>query len=276
MVLPTDFIFSQHSLQDYIDCKRRFRYRYIQGLPWPAVESEPVAEHERRMHMGATLHRMIQQHILGIPAERLDEMTTDSDLSRWWRNYIAHTPADFDGRRIPEAALSTSINEHRLYAKYDLLVVPPDGKLTIVDWKTSARPPDRSWLYERMQTRVYRFVLVRAGSQYIQGSAVDPEKVEMIYWYTEHPDQAMRFAYNRDSYLEDETILEEIISTIRESKPDEFPLTDDLNRCRFCQYRSLCERGDVAGSLSEWDSDLEQEDDFETIFDFEQIAEIEF
>ena len=45
-------------------------------------------------------------------------------------------------------------------------------------------------------------------------------------------------------------------------------------RCRFCTYRSLCERG-RAGPLDLLDIEDELEDeDFE--LDFDQIAEIEF
>ena len=46
--LPGSFIFSQSSLQYYFDCPRRFQLRYIEHLAWPAVETEPVLENERR------------------------------------------------------------------------------------------------------------------------------------------------------------------------------------------------------------------------------------
>ena len=59
--------------------------------------------------------------------------------------------------------------------------------------------------------------------------------------------------------------------------PTSFPLTDDERRCRFCSYRSLCDRGG-AGRLEDFDLDeYEDEDEAEAIMlDFDQIAEIEF
>ena len=40
--LPDDFHFSQGSLQDYVDCQRRFQLRYLMKLAWPAVDAEPA------------------------------------------------------------------------------------------------------------------------------------------------------------------------------------------------------------------------------------------
>jgi len=61
---------------------------------------------------------------------------------------------------------------------------------------------------------------------------------------------------------------------------DDFPLTDDAMRCRFCPYRSLCGRGVGAGDMHA-DDDVagaseEAATDWAASFDFEQIAEVEF
>ena len=50
MTLPPTFQFSQNSLQDYVDCPRRFQLRYLLRQPWPAVESEPLSEYEHKDH----------------------------------------------------------------------------------------------------------------------------------------------------------------------------------------------------------------------------------
>ena len=59
---------SQSSLQDYNDCPRRFELRYIQHLAYPAVESEPALENEKHQQEGEYFHRLVQQHMIGIPA----------------------------------------------------------------------------------------------------------------------------------------------------------------------------------------------------------------
>ena len=88
--LPASFKFSQSSLQDYFDCPRRFQLRYIEHLAWPAVETEPVLENERRQQEGNFFHRMLQQHLLGLPVEKLTRLANSPDLSRWWENYLAY------------------------------------------------------------------------------------------------------------------------------------------------------------------------------------------
>jgi hypothetical protein len=47
MILPGDFQFSQASLQDYVDCPKRFPLCYLMKLSWPAIQAEPVSEHEQ-------------------------------------------------------------------------------------------------------------------------------------------------------------------------------------------------------------------------------------
>ena len=85
--LPTPFTFSQSSLQDYADCPRRFQLRYMDQLSWPAVDSEPVVENERRQIEGQLFHRLVQQYLLGVPFENLSPMANTPNLERWWNNF---------------------------------------------------------------------------------------------------------------------------------------------------------------------------------------------
>jgi len=54
----------------------------------------------------------------------------------------------------------------------------------------------------------------------------------------------------------------------------EFPLTEDEKMCRFCVYRSYCNRGAQAGQMDEAEAEMESEAAFD--INFEQISEIEF
>ena len=159
MTLPTDFQFSQGSLQDYVDCPRRFQLRYLLRLQWPAIEAEPPLENERHLQQGAAFHRLVHQHILGVPLEKLSPPVADPDLRRWWHNYstadLALSPS-----RYPEIVLSAPMGAYRLVAKYDLVTVDPGRGASILDWKTSRKRPKRKWLAERLQTKVYPYLLV--------------------------------------------------------------------------------------------------------------------
>src|SRR3990172_3561891 len=86
--IPAQFTFSQTSLQDYADCSRRFQLRYLDKLTYPAAESEPALENERHQQEGQYFHRLAQQYLLGIPAEKLARLANTPNLQRWWENFI--------------------------------------------------------------------------------------------------------------------------------------------------------------------------------------------
>lgn len=276
MTLPTDFQFSQGSLQDYVDCPRRFQLRYIQRLAWPAVEAEPPLENERHLQQGAAFHRLIHQHVLGLSPEHLSSTMTGEDLSRWWHNYLVGGPTDLPTSRHPEVVLSAPLSGHRLVAKYDLISVEPRQRAVIVDWKTSQKRSKRRWLAKRLQTRVYPYLLVRAGFHLNAGQPLQPEQIEMVYWFADFPDDLERFPYNATQYDADGEYLASLIEKIKGLEDDDFPLTTHEERCRYCLYRSLCQRGVRAGPFDEAEDESEWDGDFEIALDLEQIAEIEY
>ena len=289
MPLPPNFIFNQASLQDAVECRRRFQLRYLLELAWPAPVAEPADEHEAHIRSGEAFHRLIHQHQVGLPAERLTaqaevkaevEVEGVRNLASWWRNYLDQPPENLPVVRYPEVTLSVPVGNHRLLAKYDLVAIEPGRRAVIIDWKTSARRPTGAWLAARLQTRVYRYVLVRAGSQLNRGAALGPEQIEMIYWFAAFPDQPERLPYNRTQHEADARYLTSLIAGLDQIGDDDFPLTDDATRCRFCPYRSLCGRGVEAGEMGAEDDVAGAADeaatDWAASFDFEQVGEIAF
>jgi CRISPR/Cas system-associated exonuclease Cas4 (RecB family) len=276
MSIPRDLQLNQGNLQDYVDCPRRFQLRYVLQRAWPASQAEPLAEVERRMQMGQAFHRLIYQHVLGIPADVLTRAVADPDLARWWHNYLTAPPPHLPpAPRRAEVVLSAPLSGHRLVAKYDLIAMTPGEQAIIVDWKTSQRRPTRSALERRLQTRLYRYLLVEAGTSLNKGQPISPEQVEMIYWFADFPTQPEHFPYDTAQFVADGDYLSGLITEIERRDETVWALTSDERRCRFCYYRSLCERGVNAGPLDE--SDDEQATpaiDFD--FDLEQIAEIAF
>ncbi len=94
------------------------------------------------------------------------------------------------------------------------MAIEPGRRAVIVDWKTSARRPTGAWLAARLQTRVYRYVLVRAGAHLNAGTALAPEQVEMIYWFAAFPDQPERLPYNRTQHEADGRYLASLIADL--------------------------------------------------------------
>jgi CRISPR/Cas system-associated exonuclease Cas4 (RecB family) len=284
MSLPEGFVFSQSNLQDYVDCQRRFQLRHILHQAWPAVEAEPYLENERLIDLGARFHKIVHQHLIGVPVDRISRSISGDDmLQSMWGNYL-HAIKDGllkiidnpTNQRYEEITLSIAVEEFRLIAKYDLLVIRPDGKWTIVDWKTSQKHPGRRWLADRLQTHVYPFVLSGAGGRLINGEMIDPDQIEMVYWFANQPEQPEVFPYNQPNYQEDGRFLRNLVLTIDKKNEPIYPLTPDVKRCLFCTYRSLCNRGIKPGDLEHLEEWLEPESPDDVKIDFDQIGEIEF
>jgi len=267
--LPLGFTFSQSSLQDYTDCPRRFQLRYLDQLKWPAVETEPALENERSRQEGQLFHRLLQQHRIGLPAEKLAPLASTPDLHRWWENYIGYDFKLSGFAQHTELTLSAPVGTHRLLAKYDLVAIGPGEKVLIFDWKTYHRRPRDEWMAARMQTRVYRALLVQAGAVLNSGQLFDPKRIEMIYWYADFPNEPVHFPYNATLSRHDWEALTGLINEITNHR--HFPMTADEKKCAFCPYRSYCNRGIKAGEGEELEAELAGLD-----INFEQVAEIEF
>lgn len=266
---------SQSSLQDYADCARRFQLRYLDRLVYPAVETEPALENEQHQQEGETFHRLVQQHLLGIPPEKIAPLANTPSLRRWWENYLSSFVFPVTPQAIyPELTLSAPLPPYRLLAKFDLVARLPEGKFIIYDWKTYRKRPRNEFLSARWQTRVYRALLTKAGMQLNDGQPIALEQIEMVYWFSDFPDDPARFPYTAAQYKRDWDALEKLAAEISTSAGSTalttgFPLTDDEQKCAWCSYRSYCNRGTQAGQ----GEDEEIETSLE--INIEQIGEIE-
>ena len=257
-----------------MDCAQRFKLRYLDRLSYPAVETEPTLENEKHQQEGEYFHRLVQQHLIGIPAEQIAKFANTSNLQRWWENF--QNSKDLTGLRnltglYPEATLSAPLGKYRLLAKYDLIALQ-DGKATIYDWKTYRKRPRNEWLAARMQTRVYQALLVRAGAHLNNGKPFEPEQIEMIYWFADFPTEPARFAYTSAQFKRDWDLLIKLSDEI--TAAPSYPLTEDRQKCLYCTYRSYCARGIQAGTMEQAETEMEAEELFDV--NFEQIGEIAF
>ena len=279
MSLPKDFQFSQSSLQDFEICPGRFQLRYLQQLSWPAIESEPIQEAERLAQLGTDFHRLVHQHLVGIDDETLEtaQSSAQPELKIWWQNYLNYHPTALsEAETYPELTLSTPLRGCRLLARFDLLAVGPEDTLLIIDWKTAQRKPSRDYLAQRIQTRVYPYVLVAAGTAYNHRRPIEPGAVKIIYWYPAVPDQPEEFQYGPKQFQQDEQFLSTLIERIKAAADhDDFPLVEDSKPCKYCVYRSFCDRGDQAGPLLELTEEPQETLDVSAL-DWDQIAEIQF
>jgi CRISPR/Cas system-associated exonuclease Cas4 (RecB family) len=276
-------VFSQASLQDYYDCQRRFQLRYLLHLAWPAIESEPVLENEHHAAQGARFHRMIQQLLVGIPSQLIAYQINDPDLLRWWENFHRSVSnhnlvslTEPKQKRFVEVSLNAPLAGSRLVAHCDLITIAEDGQAIIYDWKTSIRRPSRAWLAGRMQTRIYPYLLLKAGAYLNSEAPIKAEQISMIYWFAEFPEQPEIFQYSASQFQNDERTLQELLQEILHLPDNGFSLTDQAARCEYCTFRSYCKRGAEAGLAPEGLVGFESAEPEAIILDFEQIGEIPY
>lgn len=276
MPLPSDFQFSQSSLQDYFDCARRFELRYILKQKWPALQTEPIMEYEHHMQIGTRFHRLVHQHILGIPDDVLESSIDDPDLLKWWQVFIRHAPLkDLPQPLLPEYRLAAIFEGQRFVAQYDLLSIDIGKSATIIDWKTSSRRTPSSYLQERIQSRLYPFLLMLSGERLNNGTAFKAEQIEMRYWFPIAPDKPEIIDYTKEKHKENKKFFAGLISEIKATQDGHFLLTSDERKCKFCEYRSLCERQVKAGNWKEAeDTDFASPEESDLSID--QIGDIIF
>lgn len=268
---------SQSNLQDFLDCPRRFELRYIQEASWPAVLSEPPTRFEELTELGDRFHKLCNQFFIGIDPASIKSSIPQSELEELWDHFVPYAESLADNKHFTEQILRTTLNGYILVAKYDFVTCLPDESFLIVDWKTSTKKPDRSALASRVQTNLYPYIFYESYRDLFDKPQPHPRQISLQYWYLNSPEPEEIFPYSKDRHQRIKEQLSSIISRIDSFRNSEisFPLTEDLNLCRICNFRSLCERASSVGSIA-LDADYENEDLSNTHFNLDLINEIEF
>ncbi len=288
--LTPTFAFSQSSLQSYVNCPRRFWLAYVEQLKWPALEASPYDENERQLRMGSQFHKLVERVEAGLPTELLAD-GLEHPLDEWFESFLRHRPVDLprdvvEVERVLSAPLEVEAGRYRLAARYDLIAVGGEGadrRAVVLDWKTNKRVTRRSTLQQRMQTLVYPYVLVEASAGLPWGPLA-PEQVEMRYWFTAAPAEAVSFGYNSELHTANRARFEQLLNGIlggeRESDFPKVADTEENRRrfCGYCIYRSRCDRGVEAGELEEYDEEAFSDEDLERALEFtlEEVQELAF
>ena len=279
MNLPHPFDFTQSKLQDYMDCPYRFYLRYLLDLKWPALLVDDAITFEQRGQTGARFHRLIQQYLLGVPQNQLDELAAadiNPEVKTWWDDFLVYIPPQLTGQQFVEMILTTTLDEQRLLAKYDLILRKNERHWIIFDWKTSQNLPRKDWLMDRMQTRLYPWVLTQMINALGNHEASEPDQITMKYWFATHPESPVELRYNHEMYNADTAFFRKIINEILSKDETEFTRTLDSKKCHFCVYRSHCDRGIKAGELAAYEDFSLENEAMRFDMDFDQISEIQF
>ena len=245
-----NFVFSAHNLQDFVDCERRFELKYLLKQAWPAVQSEPVLEVERRIRIGREFHYMIHQFLSGIPMSALRKLQVDAEVENWLDQFEQFFGKFSFVRFQSELSVVQPHGDYYLTAIFDFTGWTSDQKAIIMDWKTSHYPLRREWIEKKVQSYLYPYLSYENRHQvFTDSEEIHCSDIEMLYWNASFPGSIVTLPYSENQHEENRHKLDELIGQITHLPMGKFRKTTDHKKCAYCLYRSLCQRGVTAGSI---------------------------
>jgi CRISPR/Cas system-associated exonuclease Cas4 (RecB family) len=274
---PHQIEFNQTSLQDFMACPRRFELSILKDAHWPTASSSPLSKYEELTEIGTQFHHLCQQFFTGIDPNLITSSIANQDILRLWQAFLPFGTELLPYSRYYEQILRIPFEGDYLVAKFDLMIDKRDEGYLIFDWKTANKKPSRTTLANRVQTSLYPYLFQQAAGNLFSVDSIHPSEIEMVYWFPLSDDPEEVFPYSEDQHQEVSQHLSDLRSQIHAliatDKP--FPLTDDHSHCKYCRFRSYCERGFQTSPLPAG-AEIEKEDLSNMHFDLDQIKEIEY
>ena len=268
---------NQGLLQDFVECPRRFQLNVIDGLPWPAAYTAQLTQFDRSLILGNRFHLISHQFFSGIDRQAIERSIEDPILMEMFQSFIPYAESFLPLPTFSEQLLVCSLLQHKLIAKFDLIVETNHSNFLIIDWKTSSIKPNRNNLSSRIQTILYPYILHQSGHLLFGGRVIDADSIVFHYWYPLCEEPEVIFPYSNQIHQEVYEKLLDIITRINQFSLSSkiFPLTEDQSYCNYCKYRSLCDRGINPGEFEKY-IPIEQEDLSNYRFDLGNIDEVIF
>lgn len=259
-----DLYFSQSALEIFQKCRRRFQYRYIDGLYWPAKWGID-AEIEKELEKGRKFHLLAERYY--IDGSLQDQIVEDSELSAWLKRLKRFLP--YSKHIISsEQELRCSKKNLKFLAKYDLLNYNKEKKMIeLYDWKTDKKSLLGKELQNSTQSRFYLYLFKKAGQRYFSDKYDLENNPILIYWNPRFPEEKKIITYTDEDFSNDSHYFENLVEKILNE--DKFPMTDNLNICQYCEYRPIC-RGKRTEKREMFEEDLDMD------LNWEEIEELEF
>ena len=259
MPLNPDFQFSANNLQDFKDCPRRFELKYVLKQSWPAEISQPVLEVEKKIELGSQFHTIANQYMCGIPKESITAEIQNNEMKTRFTNFIGFFSNLEKNDYFSEFRLIMPFQGYHLIAIFDVLCLTKDKKMMIIDWKTTTIPPKKEYFKEKIQTVLYPLLAYECRKSIYPLLEITAEDITMKYWFPVFPQNSIDFSSLADHLENDRVYIADMIKEIENTDEGNFFKTDNMKLCKFCQYRSLCERGISAGILDVKDASLDIE-----------------
>ena len=238
---------SATGLKTFLSCKRKFYYRYIEGIKNHEIAKDMPKEHE----VGSALHKALQMvyekqssfsdinALRKAVSEALEESggksVLDKYLHKLWikkmEPFFKHEIERFKDIRIHscEKKLKCEVRGINLYGEIDRIDSTLEG-LEVLDYKSGKYLTYTSRTLENatdFQLEFYYLLASQLG-EVINCGFYDLNKGKIVY------EPILNEKLER---------LYKLLDELRETKHFEFEMTEKLTECGYCEYAYLCERG---------------------------------
>lgn len=230
-----NFLFSQNSINTYRSCPLKFKFKYVDKLNWKQ-DDEGSRDYYENLKLGSDFHLICERYFSNIPTGI--EFLNNEEFNIWLEKIKRLIPIKDDKLYLPEYEVRYSLNNFKIQAKFDLVVVDKDS-ISIWDWKTENRKIEYKDVENRIQTLVYLFLASETIGK-IYNLDIDYENIKLSYYQPEYYNEPITITYSNEKHNINKKQLESYIENILNTNYDEEKNIKNIKHCKFCEFNKLC------------------------------------
>lgn len=230
-----NFLFSQNSINTYRSCPLKFKFKYVDKLNWKQ-DDEGSRDYYENLKLGSDFHLICERYFSNIPTGI--EFLNNEEFNIWLEKIKRLIPIKDDNLYLPEYGVRYSLNNFKIQAKFDLVVVDKDS-ISIWDWKTENRKIEYKDVENRVQTLVYLFLASETIGK-IYNLDIDYENIKLSYYQPEYYNEPITITYSNEKHNINKKQLENYIVNILNTNYDEEKNIKNIKHCKFCEFNKLC------------------------------------
>ncbi|MDU3801319.1 PD-(D/E)XK nuclease family protein [Paraclostridium benzoelyticum] len=230
-----NFLFSQNSINTYRSCPLKFKFKYVDKLNWKQ-DDEGSRDYYENLKLGSDFHLICERYFSNIPTGI--EFLNNEEFNIWLEKIKRLIPIKDDKLYLPEYEVRYSLNNFKIQAKFDLVVVDKDS-ISIWDWKTENRKIEYKDVENRVQTLVYLFLASETIGK-IYNLDIDYENIKLSYYQPEYYNEPITITYSNEKHNINKKQLENYIGNILNTNYDEEKNIKNIKHCKFCEFNKLC------------------------------------
>lgn len=243
-----NFLFSQNSINTYRSCPLKFKFKYVDKLNWKQ-DDEGSRDYYENLKLGSDFHLICERYFSNIPTGI--EFLNNEEFNIWLEKIKRLIPLKDNKLYLPEYEVRYSLNNFKIQAKFDLVVVDKDS-ISIWDWKTENRKIEYKDVENRVQTLVYLFLASETIGK-IYNLDIDYENIKLSYYQPEYYNEPITITYSNEKHKINKKQLENYIGNILNTNYDEEKNIKNIKHCKFCEFNKLCNNEAVNYSTLEED-----------------------